>query len=242
MRVLDSARSNLVPLLARVLLFLAFVPVGWHHAMEQGLFSGPQAERLRELGIASTADGGPSALRVARQDEPPLVADGWASGEVQTRALHELTLAIDGLGIPAPHVSAWVLTVFELVGGALLLVGLFSRIWAAGLLVWLVALFALESWRPSAAPGSSRRPSPRSARRSASSRWRCSRSSSCRRARAGGASTASSSAAPRASATTRRTSSPRRAAPPPGARDSAELPQNRRDAAKSRGCTVGCPA
>ncbi len=146
MRVLDSARSNLVPLLARVLLFLAFVPVGWHHAMEQGLFSGPQAERLRELGIASTADGGPSALRVARQDEPPLVADGWASGEVQTRALHELTLAIDGLGIPAPHVSAWVLTVFELVGGALLLVGLFSRIWAAGLLVWLVALFALESW------------------------------------------------------------------------------------------------
>ena len=38
------------------------------------------------------------------------------------------------------------LTVFELVGGALLLVGLFSRLWAGGLFVWLVAIFALVSW------------------------------------------------------------------------------------------------
>lgn len=166
MRVLDTARSNLIPLLARVLLFLAFVPIGWHHAMEQGLFTGPQAERLRELGVASAGADSPSIVRAARplaqesgidsgpepgaaidgSIEPPLVADGWAPGGVEARALHELTLTLDRLGLPGPHVGAWVLTVFELVGGALLLVGLFSRLWAGGLFVWLVAIFALVSW------------------------------------------------------------------------------------------------
>ncbi|MFO0001650.1 MAG: hypothetical protein ACK559_10995, partial [bacterium] len=47
---------------------------------------------------------------------------------------------------------AWTITVFELVGGALLVVGLLSRVWAGGLALWTLALLALttpslrESW------------------------------------------------------------------------------------------------
>lgn len=152
MRVVDSARSNLIPLLARVLLFLAFVPIGWHHAMEQGLFTDAQAARLRELGVATAESDAPAIVRTAGRspqestEEPPLVADGWAPAGVEARALHELTLTLDRIGLPGPHIGAWVLTVFELVGGALLLVGLFSRLWAGGLFVWLLAIFALVSW------------------------------------------------------------------------------------------------
>ena len=49
----QQAAANVVPLLARILIFLAFVPTGWHHAMQQTVFTGDQAARLREIGIVA---------------------------------------------------------------------------------------------------------------------------------------------------------------------------------------------
>lgn len=160
----QQAAANFVPLLARIILFLAFVPVGWHHAMEMGQFSGDAGARLRELGVVSSQDfrepldldaagrqPQPSTTGIVRvrtsiaQDAPPVPLVAADAAGYQARALHELTLTLDRLRLPKPHVWAWTITVFELLGGAFLLVGLFSRIWSGGLLVWAIALFILAT-------------------------------------------------------------------------------------------------
>ncbi len=53
-----------------------------------------------------------------------LVGDGGLAGTAG---------ALEGMGIPLPMVSAFLVAFFELVGGALLVIGFLTRIWAAGL-------------------------------------------------------------------------------------------------------------
>jgi len=134
----QNAASNFVPLLARLLLFLAFVPVGWHHAMQHVVFTGESAIRLQELGVQPTI--------AATAAQASMQAIGEQGPALQTRALHALTLTFDGLRLPRPDIWAWSVTVIELVGGALVLVGLFSRVWTAGMVLWGLILFGLTSW------------------------------------------------------------------------------------------------
>jgi uncharacterized membrane protein YphA (DoxX/SURF4 family) len=138
----QQAAANVVPLLARILIFLAFVPTGWHHAMQQTVFTGDQAARLREIGIvAADANAGPGTYVALHQDAPPLTAAAIDMAGVQTRALHQLTLFFDGLRLPKPAIWAWTVTSFELIGGSLALIGLFTRLWTGGLALWALALF-----------------------------------------------------------------------------------------------------
>jgi uncharacterized membrane protein YphA (DoxX/SURF4 family) len=146
MKFLQQASSNLVPILARILLFLAFVPTGWHHAMEQTLFTGAEAARIRELGIASAPHGFAGGTQMASlQDTPPLPAVAMDAQGVQARSLHELTLFFDGRGLPKPMILAWTVTIFELIGGALVLAGLFTRLWSGGLAIWALGLFVVST-------------------------------------------------------------------------------------------------
>jgi uncharacterized membrane protein YphA (DoxX/SURF4 family) len=138
----QQAAANIVPLLARILIFLAFVPTGWHHAMQQTVFTGDAAARLREIGIVSAdANAGPGTYVAFHQDAPPLASPAIDMAGVQTRALHQLTLFFDGLRLPKPEIWAWAVTVFELIGGSLVLIGLFTRLWTGGLVLWSLALF-----------------------------------------------------------------------------------------------------
>lgn len=138
----QQAAANVVPLLARILIFLAFVPTGWHHAMQQTVFTGDAAARLREIGVVSAETAIGSTTYVAyHQDAPPLTAPSADAGGVQTRALHQLTLYFDSLRLPKPAIWAWTVAVFELIGGSLVLVGLFTRLWTGGLVLWSLALF-----------------------------------------------------------------------------------------------------
>jgi uncharacterized membrane protein YphA (DoxX/SURF4 family) len=142
----QQAAANVVPLLARILIFLAFVPTGWHHAMQQTVFTGEGAARLRELEIVSadTGAGFGAAVTVGfQQDAAPLTTPAPAAdvGGVQTRALHELTLFFDHIRLPRPAIWAWAVTVFELIGGSLVLIGLFTRLWSGGLAVWSLGIF-----------------------------------------------------------------------------------------------------
>jgi uncharacterized membrane protein YphA (DoxX/SURF4 family) len=138
----QQAAANIVPLLARILIFLAFVPTGWHHAMQQTVFTGDAAARLREIGIVSAdANAGPGTYVAFHQDAPPLTSPAIDMAGVQTRALHQLTLFFDGLRLPKPEIWAWTVTVFELIGGSLVLIGLFTRLWTGGLVLWSLALF-----------------------------------------------------------------------------------------------------
>jgi uncharacterized membrane protein YphA (DoxX/SURF4 family) len=137
--------SNAVPLLARILLCLAFIPAGWHHAMNWTQFQGAEAERLRQLGVTSAIVGqsGEALVRLEAND----AAQQTGGSVLQARSLHELTLELDRKGMPKPYIAAWVVAVFELIGGGLLLIGLFSRVWAGGIAFWAVALFGLSSWQ-----------------------------------------------------------------------------------------------
>jgi uncharacterized membrane protein YphA (DoxX/SURF4 family) len=138
----QQAAANIVPLLARILIFLAFVPTGWHHSMQQTVFTGDAAARLREIGIVSAdANAGPGTYVAFHQDAPPLTSPAIDMAGVQTRALHQLTLFFDGLRLPKPEIWAWAVTVFELIGGSLVLIGLFTRLWTGGLVLWSLALF-----------------------------------------------------------------------------------------------------
>ena len=120
MNASQKAAANIVPLLARVLLFLAFVPPGWHHLMDIVMFDPTATARLVELGA---------------------IEPGTNTG----RCLHELTLTFDSYNLPRPQIAAWLVGVFELVGGGLLVAGLFSRVWAGGLLMWGIMQFWLTA-------------------------------------------------------------------------------------------------
>lgn len=55
--------------------------------------------------------------------------------EVNARRVEGLTIMLHNVGHPYPQVFAWLAMTTEIVGGALLFVGLFSRVWGLGLAV-----------------------------------------------------------------------------------------------------------
>ena len=75
------AATNILPLLARVVLCLAFLPQGWNNLMRDVEYTGKDAQRLRELGVRGITDPDPKQADVAlgavrgtdawTQDEPP---------------------------------------------------------------------------------------------------------------------------------------------------------------------------
>lgn len=73
-----------------------------------------------------------------------LVAHGWQKFDEWTVA--GTAASFEGMGVPAPSVSAAVVTGAEVIGGALLIVGLFTPIAAAANAVsMLVALFLVHA-------------------------------------------------------------------------------------------------
>jgi putative oxidoreductase len=134
--------ANIVPVLARLLLCLAFLPAGWHHVMDYTEFQGAEAERLRVLGVNATVTRASSETLVTYGSHgEPVESSG---GVLPARSLHELTLSFDARGMPRPQIAAWIVGVIELVGGGLILVGLLSRVWGVGIALWSIALFGLS--------------------------------------------------------------------------------------------------
>ncbi|MDZ4830521.1 MAG: DoxX family protein [Phycisphaerae bacterium] len=174
----QSAASNIVPLLARLVLAAVFIPAGYHKVMDDADFSGGEAKRLRELNVvasaaeppiqfASLVQNVPTAVPTAAPptapaaaptstpskpttDESPTPAASGTpvapGGEpLKARQLHRVTLMVDKMGWQYPVVLGWVAALTELVGGVLILVGLFSRIWALGLAITMAIAFQLTS-------------------------------------------------------------------------------------------------
>jgi uncharacterized membrane protein YphA (DoxX/SURF4 family) len=59
------AATNVLPLLARVVLCLAFLPQGWNNLMRDVEYTGKDAQRLRELGVRGITDPDPKQADVA---------------------------------------------------------------------------------------------------------------------------------------------------------------------------------
>lgn len=155
----------IVPLLARIILCAAFLTMGWNKLMYTHTFTGEDAATLIELGVIHDAPAATPAAPVVspasfQEDqsaddslplpEPPayLVQTDPLTGEqsVQAKRLHTVTLAVHKAGFSYPIVLAWIATFTELIGGALLLVGLFSRVWGLGLAIAMGVAFYLTSY------------------------------------------------------------------------------------------------
>ncbi len=142
------ASLHLVPLVARLVLCAVFVPIGWTKIMTSSTFTGEQATAVRQLrGEAPTgptttgseaADAGTGSEAANDPDSP--------SDSIDARRVYGLAVELDNAGVKFPVLAAWVAAIVELVGGALLLVGLFSRIWGLGLAIAMGVAFALTSW------------------------------------------------------------------------------------------------
>ena len=85
--------------------------------------------------------------------EPDAFSSGTASGTalgdptpLMARSLHRITLMVHAQGWSEPVYQAYAAVFVELVGGALLLLGLFSRLWGLGLAVTMAVAFLLTSW------------------------------------------------------------------------------------------------
>jgi len=60
----QSAAFSIVPLIARIVLALAFIPAGWNKIMKDAEFAGDDAKRLRELQVVASASDSSRAFVV----------------------------------------------------------------------------------------------------------------------------------------------------------------------------------
>lgn len=163
----------IVPLLARVVLCAAFMTAGWTKLMHTQEFTGDAARILLERGFvempraaatpaawvpAAVDDASPPAAAPAAP-APPRANDANppipANATVEAKRLHNVTVMLVQKGFQGrvPGILAWSWALVELVGGTLLLVGLFSRIWALGLVVIIGSAFYASSFPLFADPG-----------------------------------------------------------------------------------------
>jgi uncharacterized membrane protein YphA (DoxX/SURF4 family) len=174
------AATNVLPLLARVVLCYAFLPQGWNNLMRDVEYTAYDAQRLRELGVRGITDPDPRQADVAlgalrgwepqnpeapRSPEPapqeaaaaPSAAPAAepapaarpaapaATAPLTQRGLYTLALLADRARLPFPTETAWAVAGVQLVGGACILLGLFSRVWGLLLGVIIAGLFVTTS-------------------------------------------------------------------------------------------------
>lgn len=166
------AGTAIVPTLSRIVLCAAFLPAGWNKVMTETTFSGDDAQRLIQLGVIDeepqahigpnrsivpasfqdeTAGDDQAPAEASEPEQPAVTADEAATtpsepGTYTAKPLHGITLMLDKAGWPAPVWMARLAAFTELVGGGLLFVGLFSRIWGLGLAIAMSVAFYLTSW------------------------------------------------------------------------------------------------
>jgi uncharacterized membrane protein YphA (DoxX/SURF4 family) len=125
----NLAANHFIPFLFRILLCAVFVPVGWSGIMGLETFSGEDAAVLE-------------SLEVAPAPESP---ESEAPDAFEARRLYSLSILLAKRTLPRPVVTAWALTLVALAGGSLLLLGLFTRLWAFGLTTYMGLLFWCNS-------------------------------------------------------------------------------------------------
>ncbi len=134
------ASLHLVPLITRIVLCAVFVPIGWNKIMTTDTFTGEEAVTIRRLMSESPMEVAPpeNALDTSAETSP--------AEDIEARRVYSLAFMLDSHGVRYPVIAAWLTATVELVGGGLLLIGLFSRVWGIGLAIAMSVAFALTSW------------------------------------------------------------------------------------------------
>jgi putative oxidoreductase len=120
----QAAAIHLLPLIYRLVICVVVIPAGWGKMMTETEYSGSQLDTLVQLGVVGEAD---------------------TAENVKERSLYGLAVLLQDHELPKPVITAWVITLVELIGGGLLLIGLLSRLWALGIAAIMAGGFALES-------------------------------------------------------------------------------------------------
>ena len=134
----QSSATNFVPFLARLVLGAVFVIAGWNKLMTEHDFTPAETATLRAAGVVEADGSTSSAPATPDAEESP-------AGGVTTRSLHRITVMCQESGLPYAPWLGWATMATELVGGGLLIVGLFSRIWGLGLAIVMGFAFYLTS-------------------------------------------------------------------------------------------------
>ncbi|NOG53414.1 MAG: DoxX family membrane protein [Planctomycetes bacterium] len=68
------------------------------------------------------------------------------TGKVRARGLLGLAVMLEDAKMPYPRILAWLAMITELVGGALILIGMMTRFWSIGLAITMGMAFYLTMW------------------------------------------------------------------------------------------------
>ncbi len=128
-------------LLARVVLFLAFLPVGLSELGEVE-FTGEDAARVERLMNPVPTQPTP-VTEVALQTEEAGSEASDTTGSIKARRLYGIALHIESAGMGSPVLFAWIAVLVALIGSGLVLIGILSRMWALGMVVLAVGNFMI---------------------------------------------------------------------------------------------------
>lgn len=108
------------------------------------------AEGDRPVSDEIAQDGPSGEGERTRRDEVETAGQINAASEgvsqvVKARQGEGIAIMLHNVGHPYPRLFAWVAMITEAAGGALLIIGLFSRVWGLGLAVAMVYAFAFTS-------------------------------------------------------------------------------------------------
>ncbi len=160
MSISQSAGTRFIPLLSRIVLGAAFFFSGWYHCFSMGEFTSSERDQIKAMqaggpkgssvqlvrwqwdGVIDAANSQSEASKES-DIEPPKTPVVSEEGD---RAVYKIALDLHYWGIQKGLVPlAWAIAVFEIVAGALILLGLFTRIWGVLLAILIGGTFALTS-------------------------------------------------------------------------------------------------
>ncbi len=159
MSLSQNASLELAPLFARIVLAAIVLPAGYVSIFRTSNFSNQDAARIEAMGSPakmieeSVEKIKPVALREETQDESEKQdkqtkdeSEKSGAGANTMRNLNHFVLRLDDCKVPQPLIVGWVCAIAELVGGFILLVGLFTRWFALLLFIGGVFHIWLMTW------------------------------------------------------------------------------------------------
>ena len=155
MSLSQNASLELAPLFARIVLAAIVLPAGYVSIFRTSNFSNQDAARIEAMGSPakmieeSVEKIKPVALREETQGESDKQdkqtkdeSEKSGAGANTMRNLNHFVLRLDDCKVPQPLIVGWVCAIAELVGGFVLLVGLFTRWFALLLFIGIQYSFA----------------------------------------------------------------------------------------------------
>jgi uncharacterized membrane protein YphA (DoxX/SURF4 family) len=135
-----AATNQLLPLIARLFLCAAFLPMGWQKTFGTTTYSGRDAQVLRAAGVRS--DGLDWSLTKPGTVLAPESQDG---APFEARSLYTVSLRCAESGMPSPAVLGWAAALTELCGAVMMGLGFFARLAGLALAIVMGVAFWMTS-------------------------------------------------------------------------------------------------